>query len=77
MTVYQGAHYLPATLESVLTQSFTDFEFIIVDDGSSDDTGALLDTARLATGAWPCCAIHQPGHYRSMNRLFRWRAAAL
>ena len=71
MTVYQGARYLPATLESVLTQSFADFEFIIVDDGSSDGTGALLDTA--AARDERLAVLHNPGNQgitRSMNRLF-------
>jgi glycosyltransferase involved in cell wall biosynthesis len=33
---YNAMSYLPETLESVLQQTFTDFEIIIVDDGSSD-----------------------------------------
>ncbi|MDZ4722204.1 MAG: glycosyltransferase [Roseiflexaceae bacterium] len=39
---YNRANYLPEALHSVLTQSFTDVEVIIVDDGSTDDTPALL-----------------------------------
>jgi GT2 family glycosyltransferase/predicted SAM-dependent methyltransferase len=36
--VYNGAKYLPAALDSLLTQTFTDFEVLIADDGSIDDT---------------------------------------
>jgi glycosyltransferase involved in cell wall biosynthesis len=33
---YNAMTYLPKTLESVLTQTFTDFEVLIINDGSSD-----------------------------------------
>ncbi|MCS7035002.1 MAG: glycosyltransferase [Phycisphaerae bacterium] len=36
MAVRNGARHLPAAVESILTQSFTDFEFLIIDDGSDD-----------------------------------------
>ncbi len=35
---YNSITYLPKTIESVLNQTFTDFEVIIIDDGSSDNT---------------------------------------
>lgn len=35
---YNAVSYLPQTMGSVLQQTFTDFEVLIVDDGSSDDT---------------------------------------
>lgn len=44
MPVYNGERYLSEAVESILAQSFTDFEFLIIDDGSSDGTAALLDT---------------------------------
>lgn len=34
---YNSMKYLPETLESVLRQTFTDFEVLIIDDGSSDN----------------------------------------
>ena len=36
MSVYNGAPYLREAIDSVLTQSFVDFEFIIFDDKSTD-----------------------------------------
>lgn len=40
--VYNGASTIRATLESVLAQSFTDFELLVVDDGSTDETVAVV-----------------------------------
>lgn len=42
MTVYNGMPYLPAAVESVLEQTFADFEFIVVNDGSTDGTADYL-----------------------------------
>ncbi|CAO1649403.1 glycosyltransferase family 2 protein [Parasphingorhabdus sp. NYA22] len=47
MAAFNVASYIEASLDSVLAQSFADFELIIVDDGSSDETPAILqDYAR-------------------------------
>jgi|SRR5579859_2638403 len=43
MAVYNGERYLAAAVESILRQSFSDFEFVIVDDGSTDGTPAMLN----------------------------------
>ncbi|MDX8377355.1 MAG: glycosyltransferase family A protein [Mariprofundales bacterium] len=40
--VYNGAKYLPHAINSILNNSFANFEFIIVDDGSSDATPQIL-----------------------------------
>lgn len=42
MPAFDAARYLRQAVESILGQSFGDFEFIVVDDGSSDDTLAML-----------------------------------
>ena len=41
--VYKVEKYLPECIESVLAQTFTDFELILVDDGSPDNSGAICD----------------------------------
>ena len=38
---YRGAAHIGETIESALAQSFTDFELVIIDDASPDETGAL------------------------------------
>lgn len=44
MPCYNGARYISTSVESVLRQSFTSFELIIVNDGSTDDSSRILDT---------------------------------
>lgn len=39
---YNDAEYLPACLDSVLNQSFSNIELIVVDDGSPDNTAEIL-----------------------------------
>lgn len=41
--VYNVAPYLHECLDSVIAQTFTDWECLCVDDGSTDDSGAILD----------------------------------
>lgn len=42
MASYNGEKYLKSAVESILSQSFRDFEFLIVNDGSTDSTGEVL-----------------------------------
>ena len=44
MSVYNAEKYLREALDSILNQVFTDFEFIIIDDGSTDRTTEILDS---------------------------------
>lgn len=41
--VYNTEQYLPRCIESILSQSFTDFELLLIDDGSTDGSGAICD----------------------------------
>lgn len=41
---YNRAHTLPRLYESLLKQSFKDFEWVIIDDGSNDATTTLAET---------------------------------
>lgn len=43
--VYKVERFLPACIDSLLAQTFADFELILVDDGSPDNCPALCDAA--------------------------------
>lgn len=43
LSVRNGGQDLPQALETILSQSFADFELIAIDNGSTDETGAYLD----------------------------------
>jgi len=42
MSVYNGGSFLHEAINSILNQTFEDFEFIIINDGSQDDTQSIL-----------------------------------
>jgi len=42
LPVYNGEDYLAEAINSILAQTFTDFELIIIDDGSSDDSLSII-----------------------------------
>ena len=42
MPVYNGRPFLKTAVESVLDQTYTDFEFIVIDDGSTDGSADVL-----------------------------------
>ena len=48
MTMFDAAPHLRASVESILSQTFGDFEFVIVDDGSRDESAAIVEGYRDA-----------------------------
>ncbi len=66
MTVFNGAKYLPDTLRSLLKQTYSDFELLIVNDASSDATLKVIrsfkdDRIRVITNQVNC------GQTKSLN----------
>lgn len=64
--VYNVEPYLRKCVDSVLTQDYDDFEIILVDDGSTDESGAICDEYASASFASfhhsviPIRVIHKP-----------------
>lgn len=42
MSMYNAAPYLKECIDSILSQSFEDFELLIVDDGSTDNSREIV-----------------------------------
>ncbi|MEJ7589787.1 MAG: glycosyltransferase family 2 protein, partial [Ferruginibacter sp.] len=47
LATYNGEAFLAAQLDSILSQTYSHFEIIIIDDGSTDNTGNVLNEYRL------------------------------
>ena len=41
---YNAENYLPRCLDSIFMQDFTNYEVIVINDGSTDRTAAILDS---------------------------------
>ena len=52
--VYKVEKYLNECIDSILAQTFTDFELILVDDGSPDNCPALCDAAAFRSERLTC-----------------------
>ena len=64
--VYNAAKYISRCIDSILNQSFEDFELIICDDGSKDDSGKIID--EYAAKDPRIIAIHQENKGVSATR---------
>lgn len=64
--LYNKASYVAKAIQSVLTQSFTDYELVIVDDGSEDDSAEIA--AKAIDGRPNCRLIKQKNMGVSMAR---------
>ena len=59
--IYNVEKYLPACIESILDQAHKDLEIILVDDGSTDDSGKICD--KYAKKDLRIKVIHQKNFY--------------
>lgn len=60
--VYNAESYLARCLDSLLAQTFTDFEAILVDDGSTDGSAALCDGYAEKDHRFHCIHKENGGH---------------
>jgi glycosyltransferase involved in cell wall biosynthesis len=68
MPAYNAERYVALAVEGLLRQTLRDFELLVIDDGSTDGTAAILD--RFAARDSRIAVIHQPanqGYARALN----------
>ena len=68
MPVHNGGAYLALAIESILRQTYGDFEFVIVDDGSTDATPQVLRGVLAADPRVRTYAQARSGLVASLNR---------
>lgn len=64
--VYRAEKYLNACVDSILCQTFTDFELVLIEDGSPDQSGAICD--EYAQRDDRVRVIHQPNQGQAAAR---------
>jgi glycosyltransferase involved in cell wall biosynthesis len=77
LPIYNAARYLPAALDSIARQSFTDFEVIAINDGSTDSAPNVLDFFAARDRRFR--VVHQPnaGLIATLNRCIELATAPL
>jgi glycosyltransferase involved in cell wall biosynthesis len=70
MSVFNGEKYLAECVESILAQSFKDFEFLIIDDGSRDGSVEILRKYEQQDPRIKLTVRPNKGLTRTLNELF-------
>ena len=66
LPTYNRAAFLPQAFASIRSQTFTDWELIVIDDGSTDNTPALVEElTRRLVAAGPLPSSRKPRSIRS------------
>jgi glycosyltransferase involved in cell wall biosynthesis len=68
MAVHNAAHVVAQAIESILHQTFGNFEFIIIDDGSADSSGKILREYARLDGRIQIHSQPNQGLIASLNR---------
>lgn len=68
MSVYNGERFLREAVESILDQRFREFEFIIIDDGSTDRSALMLDHYQNTDGRVKVYHERHAGLAKSLNQ---------
>ena len=69
MPAYNAERYIAQAVESVLAQTFTDFEFLIVDDGSTDETRSILERYAGADSRISLVSRPNTGYVAALNEM--------
>ena len=67
MPVHNGARYLGEAMGSILSQTFSDFELLVVDDGSTDATSSIVGACTD-----PRLAVHRNGRNLGLIASLNW-----
>ena len=71
MAVYNGSDYLRQCLDSFVVQTFRNFEFLVMDDGSTDDTATILKEYALKDDRFKCFSQENKGLAVALNTLIK------
>lgn len=67
MAVYNGEKYLGEAIDSILAQTYSDFEFIIVNDGSTDHSESILQEYQRQDERIRVVSRGNTGHTAALN----------
>jgi len=70
MSVYNNAQYVGAAIDSILAQSFGDFEFLIIDDRSTDDSAHVIQDRAAGDRRIRVLDSPEKGRVPALNTLF-------
>ena len=74
MAVYNGAGFLRQCLDSFVVQTFRSFEFLVMDDGSTDDTATILNEYARKDDRFKCFKQENKGLAVALNTLIKMSA---
>ncbi|MCA9124765.1 MAG: glycosyltransferase [Planctomycetaceae bacterium] len=69
LPVYNAERYISDAIASIVAQTFTEFEFLIVDDGSTDDTPSILSEWAERDTRIRCNTQVNSGYVNALNKL--------